>query len=227
MITIMLAIRKNSKMFAKWLIAYIKHTRNFANIELLILANEEDTWNQDFFSYYNLHVLRENYNAGPKARHIFYNQMAKEAKGDWLWHMCDDHYLLDGYDEYLVNYIEEKKILSESVNIIVPMVENSGSISHILSRGYYNAVGRIGYHGNIDSYLNDVHEQMVYRERLYYPEKPVMIDFTVDQTIMTPEHTQTGPQNINIEFHDFTSDFTKAEISKDARKLYETIKGGK
>ena len=226
MISILLAIRKNSKMFSKWLIAYQKHTRDFSNIELLILVNEEDTWNQDYFDYYKLKVFREHYNAGAKARHIFYNQLAKEAHGDWLWHMCDDHYLLDGYDEYLVNYIKEHQIDSTKVNIIVPMV-NSSSISHILSRGYYDVVGRIGWHGNIDSYLNDVHERMVYQDRIHYPKQPILLDFTVDQTILTPEHNKTGPQNIDMEFHEFTSEFTRGEIDKDAHKLYEAIKEGR
>lgn len=214
-------------MFSKWLIAYLKHTKNFNNIELLILANDEDTWNQDYFDYYKLKVFREHYNAGKQARHIFYNQLAKEAHGEWLWHMCDDHYLLDGYDEYLTNYITEHQIDSGKINIIVPAVENYGWVSHILSRGYYNTLGRIGYHGNIDSYLNTVHERMIFEDRVHHPLQTVLMDFTIDPNIMTTKHNETGPQDPTLTFHEFLSEETQNEINKDAKILYDAIKEGK
>lgn len=225
MISILLAVRKNSKFFSKWLISYLKHTKNFNNIELLILASNEDTWNQDYFDYFKLNVLREDFRCGKNGRHIFYNYLAERAHGDWLWHMCDDHYLLDGYDEYLTNYIQEKQINPSLINVIIPRVENSGSISHILSSGWFNTVG-MGKHGNIDSYINEVIDRMIYFNCVYHPERPVLVDFTVDPTIMTSEHSkiELDPEH---RFYDFADPHMKDLISMDAQKLYEAIKEGK
>jgi hypothetical protein len=198
---------------------------NFENIELLILCSKEDTWNRDFFEHFKLDVEYEDWNCGKNGRHLFYNHLAKKAHRAWLWHMCDDHYLLPGYDEYLVNYIKDNQINPLKINCIVPAVSNYGSISHILSRGWYQTTRRIGFHGNIDSYLNRVLEQMVYSERIYHPEKPILYDFTADPTIMTEEHTKIELDPSFI-FHDFESQETKNEIQKDARAIYDAIGGG-
>lgn len=227
MLTLMLTIRKNSKFFSKFLIGFLSNTKNFENVELLILANKDDTWNQDLFKYYKLNVIYEDMKCGKNGRHYFYNELAKHAKGDWLWHMCDDHYLsFYGYDEYLTNYIKEKQLDPNKVHQIVPRVENSGSIAHILSRGYYEAVGRIGAHGNIDSYLNRVAESMVYQERIHHPDTPILIDYTVDPSIMTPEHCKVELTN-DLPVYDFESLETKKEIETDAFKLYNAIREGK
>jgi hypothetical protein len=225
MISILLAVRKNSKFFSKWLISYLKHTKNFSNIELLILANSEDTWNQDYFDYYKLNVLREDFRCGKDGRFIFYNYLAERANGGWLWHMCDDHYLLDGYDEYLTKYITDKAIDSSKINILIPRVENSGAISHILSRGWYATVG-MGKHGNIDSYINEVVDKMIHTQCVFRPEQSVLIDYTVDPTIMTPEHCkiELDPEH---RFYDFTDPHMKDLINQDAHKLYVAIGEGK
>lgn len=225
MISILLTVRKNSKFFAKWLIAYLKHTKDFNNIELLILANEEDTWNQDYFDYFKLNVLREDFRCGKNGRHIFYNYLAERSHGDWLWHMCDDHYLLDGYDQYLTNYIKEKNIDGNKINLIVPRVENYGSVSHLISRGWFKTVG-MGKHGNIDSYINEVTDKIIYNHVIFHPDTPVLKDFTAEPNIMTPEHSET-PIDPEHRFYDFTSEHMKNLINEDARLLYEAILGGK
>lgn len=189
----LLILRKNSKFFSKFLISWLKNTKNFNNVELLILANEEDTWNKDFFEYYQdkITVYHENLHYGKEGRAEFYNILAEMATGDFLWHMCDDHYITkNGYDEYLMNYIIEKNIDPNKPNVIMPTVGNSGSISHILSRGYYKAVGSLGRHGNIDSYINHMLEMSFCPQIIHKPTEEILIDFTVDPTIMTPEHSK-------------------------------------
>lgn len=225
MISILLTLRKNSKFFSKFLIGYLKHTKYKENIELLILANKEDTWNKDWFEFYKLNVFYEDWNCGKNGRHLFFNHLAEKAHGDWLWHMCDDHYLLDGYDEYLTNYIKDNQIDSQKINIIVPRVENSGSISHLISRGWYKSTGRIGCHGNIDSYLNELLEAFSYQSRIYHPDQPILYDYTVDEFVMTPKHSEIE-LNPSYTFYDFTAPETKDEIKKDLRGLYEGIQNG-
>ncbi len=227
MLSLMLTIRKNSKFFPKFMAGFLLHTKNFANVELIVLASSEDTWNRDLFELYKdkLTVYYEDFRCGKNGRHLFYNELAQYAKGDWLWHMCDDHYLLDGYDEYLVSYINDNHIDANKVNIIVPRVENSGSIAHLLSRSWYEAAGRIGSHGNIDSYLNGVVDRMIHK-RDHHPDKPVLWDYTTDPTIMTPLHSEI---TLNPEFkhYAFTSDETKHEMDIDAHRLHIAIEGGK
>ena len=226
MLSLMLTIRKNSKFFSKFLIGYLSKTKNFSNVELLILASEGDTWNKDLFDYYHLNVIYENLRCGKGGRHLFYNELAKHAKGDWLWHFCDDHYLImDGYDEYILDYIKQNNIDSNQIHSIVPVVSNSGSISQILSRGWYETVGRMGGQGNIDSYLNTVAERMLCPERIHYPPHAIMTDFTVDSTIMTPEHSYVE-LDPSYKFYPFNSPETDAEINKDASLLYHAIKEG-
>jgi hypothetical protein len=189
MISQLLILRKNSKFFAKFLIGWLKNTKDFNNVELLILANQGDTWNQDLFEYYKLKVFYEDSGFGKDGRAEFYNQLAKEAKGDWIWPMCDDHYLIkNGYDEYLTEYLKDKDF--SKPKIVLPKVDNSGAIAHILSRGWLNTTGRIAKHGNIDTYLNDCLEMLGREDIIFRPEEPILTDFTVDPTIMTPEHSQ-------------------------------------
>lgn len=227
MLSLMLTIRKNSKFFSKFLIGFLSNTKDFSNVELLILANKDDTWNQDLFRYHKLNVIYEDMKCGKNGRHYFYNELAKHAKGDWLWHMCDDHYLsYYGYDEYLTNYIKEKQLDSAKIHMIVPRVENSGSIAHILSRGYYEAVGRIGFHGNIDSYLNRVSDHIIDQNRIHHPDAPILIDYTVDPTIMTPEHCKVELTN-DYPVYDFGSVETTKAIQADAYKIHEALKEGK
>lgn len=229
MISILLTIRKNSKFFSKFLVSYLKNTKDFSNVELLVLASKQDTWNTDLFEYHKdkIRLFYEDMNVGKNGRHFFFNMLAENAKGNWLWHMCDDHYLLEGYDEYVTEFIRLKNIDSEKINMIVPRVDNSGSISHILSRGWYKATGRIGYHGNIDSYLNNVADRMIYTDSaVHHLNEPILHDYTVDPTIMTPEHSKIEI-DYSIKVYDFTSPETQFEINKDARALYEAIKEGK
>ncbi len=221
MISILLIVGKNSKFFSKFLVSFLKNTKNKDNVELLILANSQDTWNRDFFEHFKLNVEYENWGMGKFGRHEYFNHLAKKAKGDWLWHMCDDHYLIKyGYDEYLTNKLA--KYNSKEIHCFVPRTDNSGSISHILSRGWYATTGRIAGQMSVDSYINNVTNNMVIN-RTYILNTPILHDFTVEPEIMTPEHTITviSPEH---HFCDFNSQEIQDEIIKDATKLYEVLK---
>lgn len=223
MISILLCIRKNSKFFSKFLTSYLLNTHNPMRVELLVMASKHDVWNQDLFELHQerLKVFYEDRKMGKNGRHLFFNDLAEIAEGDWLWHMCDDHYLYMDYDEYLLNYIRENNIDPKQANIIVPRVENSGSVSHLISRGWYEATKRIGYHPNIDSYLNNLSEFLP-ESIIHHPERPVMWDFTTDPSIMTTEHTKTEIDP-SITVHDINSDFVKSKIVEDLNALQKIL----
>lgn len=219
MISILLILKKNSKFFSKYLIGFLSNTENFKNVELLILANEGDTWNQDLFKYYDkrLTVYYEDFKTGKLGRALFYNELAKHAKGDWLWLMCADHYITKkGYDTYLAE--ELKKLNSSTPHLVMPKVENSGSISHILSRGWYEKTGRVGAHGSIDSYLNSVATQVANPNKIHLLNDPIIYDFTTDVEIMTPKHSEIE-LDYSITFPPFDSQETQNEVAKDAWRL--------
>jgi hypothetical protein len=220
----LLIARKNSKFLMKFLISWLKNTKDFNNVELLIMVNEGDTWNQDFLEYFKdkFQVFKEDWGMGKEGRAEYYNELAKHATGDYLWHMCDDHNIIRyGYDEFLINYIKDNQIDPNKVNIICPAVENAGRVAHMLSRGWYNVVGRMGGHGAIDSYINTILDQIVYRDQIYEPGEVILTDFTPYPEIMTFEHCKTELKP--IVWADMTSPEIQGEIKKDARKLFDAI----
>lgn len=229
MISILLITRKNSKFFSKFMAGFIKNTKNFDNVELLVLCSKHDTWNRDFFEIYSdkIKLFEEDFKTGVDGRHLFFNHLAQYAQGEWLWYMCDDHYLLSGYDEYLINYINQHNIDSNKINLLYPKVENCGSVSHIISRAWYNTTGRMSPHMAIDSYLNFTSEKMINNERLHFlNERTLLLDFTIDQTIMTHEHNRIEIDP-SFQVYDFHSNEIFQEIENDAQLLNKAIENGK
>lgn len=229
MISLLVTARENSKYLAKFITSFVRHTKNFSEIELLIFISPEDTWNKELFECFSdkIKLVPDTTGLGRGASHIFYSEAAKEAKGEWLWYLCDDHYLLDGYDEYISNYINEMKIDPRKVNVIAPMCVNSGRISHIISRKVFNAVG-FGQHGNLDSYINEMLENLevltgdLYKYP-YTPSIPVMVDLGMDKSIM--EHKNKADFNPVAQVQLFKSKMMKDKIKADARKLFELVRG--
>lgn len=219
MISILLITQKNSKFFSKFLISYLKNTDNKENIELLILANAQEEWNKDFFEYHNLTVFYEDWNYGRLGRNIFFNYLAEKAHGDWLWHMCDDHYLLPHYDTNVE--LELLKYDASNIHCVIPRVDNSGSISHILSRGWYETVKSMGWHPNIDSYINNVLDCFPHPDRIHHPDTPVLHDFTTNPEIMTPEHNKIPLSPPEV--FDILSDETRRKVEHDAYLLHDGI----
>lgn len=227
-ISILLLVRKNSKFFSKWLISYLRNTFDFNNIELLIMASKHDTWNQDFFQYYEdkFKVYYEDKKMGKNGRSVYYNELAGYSTGDFIWHMCDDHYFIsERYDKYLVEFIERKKINPHAVNIILPLLDNTGSVSHLVSRKWYEVLGRMGEHPAIDSYINGVIDRFPYPDRIHNTDRALLHDFTVEEEIMTPKHHEIE-LDYSISFPDFRSEETDNEMTKDGHKLYQAVQNG-
>ena len=226
MISILLTARENSKYLAKFITTFVAHTKT-RDVELLIFIPPADTWNKELFECFKdkIRIIPDNTGMGRGAGHIFYSELAKEAKGEWLWYVCDDHYLFDGYDEYILSYIQEHNLDSKKINVIAPFVSNSGRISHILSRKVVELVG-FGQHGNVDSYINEMLEYLEVltgeRRLPYVPSIPVMSDFSLDKELM---HTKNKADfNPIAQVQLFKSELMKEKIRNDARKLWEVTK---
>lgn len=176
-ISILVAVRKNSKYLAKFIFGYFANTEYPEEHEVLIMLNKHDTWNQELveflepiksrgFPVFNFYY--EDMQLGRAGLHKYFNELAKQATGDWMIYFCEDHFIIptiamDGrpykhpWDLYFMNKITELQLDFKDVYILVPKFDNVGAMNHMVSRGYYNAMGFvIGRHGWIDSYINDV-----------------------------------------------------------------------
>lgn len=228
MISLLLTARENSKYLAKFIATFLVNTKDFNNVELLIFLPATDTWNKEIIELAGdrIKVVPDHTELGRGASHIFYEEVAKEAKGDWLWYLCDDHYLFKDYDEYITNYINEHHLDPNKINVVVPAVENSGRISHIFSRKYYETIG-FGKHGNVDSYHNDTLEYLElfvgepFKQVLHLPPKSVMLDFSLVKDLMKTKNRADFNELAQIKL--FKSDMMRQKIRDDAERLRRAL----
>lgn len=227
MLSLLLTCREDSKFLAKFVTTFMVNTNDFNNVELLILLSPEDTWNRELLECFKDHitVIPDNTGIGRGGSHIFYSELAKQAKGDWLWYLCDDHYLFKDYDKYITDFINDNHLKANEVNVIAPAVSNSGRISHILSRKVYETIG-FGQHGNVDSYINDTMEFLevfIGKEKPmpYTPPRPIMKDYSLVQDLMKPKNKSDFNPIAQVKL--FKSEMMRNKIKEDAHKLKEVI----
>lgn len=167
-ITVLLAARKNSKYLAKFLFGLYERTSDINRIEILCMAHEQDTWNQELFHFYGETIAGlgirpikfrfENLGLGRAGLAEYYNILAKEAQGEWIIYFCEDHFInVPNWDIMIYEKIRQYELNPDHVSCLIPKFDNVGAMNQILSRGYVKALGgKLGRHGNIDSYINDL-----------------------------------------------------------------------
>lgn len=224
MISILVNARKDSKFLAKFILAYVMHTKNFDEVELIVFTPDGE-WNKELFEYFKdyIRVISDTTEIGRGGSHIHYLEAAKHAKGDWLWYMCDDQYLYDGYDKYLVEYIQAQNLDPNKVNVVVPACENLGRVTHIISKKTFEIMG-FGNHGNVDSYFNETLEGLYeivgekFKNKIpYTPPQVVMIDLGINKNLMTTKNRDDFNEKQQIKL--FKSKKMKKLIKKDAERL--------
>lgn len=210
-------------------------TSNMDNIEILIMASAQDWWNKDMFEYYQkqlgdrIKIRFEDNHYGNRGLHIYFNELAKEARGEYIWYLCSDHdIILQNYDEFILGYIKEKQLDHKKIWGIVPGMRDAGPISHIISRGLYEELGYIALSDKIDSWYNDILYR-VPQDRLFTVSgTQMMTDYTpqyafimssdhskIDGQVDPPDHIQNG----SARYHEV--------INQLAQKLNEAIEHGK
>jgi hypothetical protein len=197
MISILIASRRNDKFLAKLLMSIVAKTKNTSNIEVLLMASKQDEWNKDLITvcqHNNIlsYVECEDDHLGRFGLDRYINTLATHAMGDWLWYLCSDHdIILQDYDEFILNDINSRGLDPSKINIIVPGMRGCGPISHIVSRGWYNAAGRMAGQCFLDCWFNDVAGRMKNQKRVYTMSgTQIMTDYTPNyQKILSPEDT--------------------------------------
>ena len=232
-ISILIASRKNSKYLAKFLLGFQRYTKHPENVEVKVILPESDTWNKELIELHpEIEWVRESYNYGRAGLHVYFNDLAKKATGDWLIYFCDDHFISkDGWDDYLLREIERWGLDHNGIYCIIPKLENTGPVNQIVSRGFYNALGALGRNAWIDSYINDVAERIP-QDHVFRLNEPTFYDFSADQPSPMSDAAQQSVYDPNFreghpDYLPYHDPRTRQLVEVDALTLTNIIKGGK
>lgn len=205
-ITVLVSARKNSKYLGKFLEGYRLRTSLGSNIECLVMLNDEDTWNDELVQNYKnsqnlmgipekkhpLKFFREDLGLGRGGLHVYFNNLLENSTGDWFIYFCEDHFIvMDNWDEYIRAVISGRMVQGDSPGksfpldpnelwVLVPKFDNCGAMNHVVSKGFIDAMaGKIGNHGWIDSYINDL--MRPFEDRVIRFDLDMFHDFTHDK----------------------------------------------
>lgn len=246
-ISVLVSARKDSKYLAKFLFGYFLNTFDTTNTELLIITNVHDTWNKELIDYFNdtedITFKQENYELGRAGLHVYFNDLLQDADGDWVIYFCEDHFItMPKWDEYIRQVINggsrgikgeptKQKLDPKLPYCIVPKFDNVGAMNQILSRGYIKAIGDMGKHGWIDSYINDVNhaafgvnvndDKTLLNKHVILMDDPIAHDFTHDIPNPMEPVPVYAPKAHNMPKYEET--IVKQLIEQDAERLRRAI----
>ena len=235
-ISVLVSARNDSKFLAKFLINYFANTHNLRDTELLVMTTETDTWNSEliwFFSdRFGVKFYSENYQLGRSGLHKYFNDLADHASGDWLIYFCEDHNIIKpGWDQEVRGFITRNDMDPEKIYTIVPKFDNVGAMNHIVSRGFVDALGgKIGRHGWIDSYINELNETVFgdHSERVRRMDEELFHDFSHDHPNPMEQGNSQSPVGLDgTELPKFKDPIIRLRIEKDANKFKEALEAGK
>lgn len=247
-ISVLISARPNSKYLAKFMHGLMCRTGDFNNIEVLIMLNKNDTWNDELKAFYmalslnlkgSIQFFEEDYGLGRDGLHIYLNDLAERATGDWLIYFCEDHFIIEnGWDKKILDFVAQRELDPQKINLIIPKFDNAGAMNHIISRGLYLALGHLGMNGWIDSYINDIWQNVEHEtnkeftvmamDRLHRMDDELFHDFTHDKPEpMSPEHLKgfSDQEKINKLAQKGSGDYQFA-VTQDAGKIKDYIERG-
>lgn len=231
-ISVLISSRKNSKYLAKFLAGALENTEDLDNTEFLVMMNAHDTWNREIIEAFKqtglrLKVYTEDLRLGRAGLHEYFNRLYKYSTGQWVIYFCEDHFIgYRGWDNYLRQFIYERKLEPAWPWIIVPKFDNAGSMNHMLSRGFCEDIGgRLGGHGWIDSYINDMAFYMG-EKRYLKPDEALFHDFTHDKpSPMDDAHLQSLISEEGKQLPKYNSGPYKDAVRKDAQSIIDALGG--
>jgi hypothetical protein len=228
MISLLITSRKNDKFIGKLAMSILTKTHNMDNIEVLLMASQQDEWNKDLFGYLQLHhnfkIFTEDYGYGHWGLYQYFNELAKEASGDYLWYLCSDHDIVcENYDTILLNYFKEKNISPDEVWAVTPGFKDCGPVSHIITRKFYEITGRIAQSNKVDSWYNDLIYRIPENRRPVMSGVQIMTDYTPKfNDILSPDDMIGEMSKPGKMLENGSKEYWQA-IEKDAQKLNNAI----
>lgn len=206
------------------------------------MMNEADIWNDEIVRLYeyidkvnllspagvSIDFYREDYSYGRAGLHQYFNDLYQKATGDWIIYFCEDHLIrYPHWDTYLLRQIEDRKLNPAQPWVLIPKFDNAGTMNHILSRGYCEAVGgSIGRHGWIDSYINEILVGLPRDRVIKNLDEELFHDFTHDlPNPMAEINTITDVSAKAKEFPVITAGTVKDMIVEDTAKINAVISG--
>lgn len=230
-ISVLASARPNSKYLAKYIMGYLTHTADLVNTELLVMASARDEWNKDLFAYFGDKGIRfffEDYQLGRRGLHLYFNDLARHATGDWLLYMCEDHvFAARGWDDYVRRVAG--KYNKDLIYVLLPKFKFPvpGHMSHILSRGYYQVCGQLGGHGNIDTWVNVVIEALAGDRKPLIPEE-LFDDLSHHPDPMTPQANTVAIPDHLVREHPYWYDDPRIPglVEQERTKLLDGVRRG-
>jgi hypothetical protein len=228
LLSVLTLARRRSKFLSHYILNFLNTVEDLDNIELLVMASANDDWNEGLFKFFKGHksikFFFEDSKLGGYGRHIFFNELAKKTKGDWILHTCDDQmFIIDNWDTKFKSFA--KNIDHKKANIVIPRFDNTGYVDHFLSRGFYTALGRMGGYPNIDTWINHV-SSVLPKGRIRQTPFVMMHDFTPDTDIDTPDHLLTDVSVGQKNHIPWEAIETQDNLKKERIKLREAIING-
>ena len=237
-ITVLVSARRNSKYLAKFMHGFFTRTAQMKNIELFVMLNKHDTWNRELQAFYmamsamqhnQIRFFEEDLGQGRAGLHNYFNHMAEYATGEWIIYFCEDHFIeVNGWDDEIRKFAADKNLDPSKIYCIVPKFDNVGTMNHIISKGMYFAMGQVGRHGWIDSYLNEVIKGLP-TERVLKMDRELFHDFTHDQpNPMSEAHLQSvSPADLDPkEFPAFDQPSVARLVQEDRDQLFNQVRKG-
>lgn len=209
-ISVLVSSRKDSKFLAHFIMGYLTQTADLSQTELLVMYDARDTWNQDLIKQYDdiITFVPENYGLGRWGLHVYMNELAKLAKGDWMIGLCEDMgFITPGWDQrFLAEGLDPHQIW-----MITPHFKPLDlPMAHLMSRGYYEVSGKFSELWGIDSWLNLLavrcfHQRIRYVNDLYFYDCSHDPAFLNQFTVLAgpnpdPEHIVSHTETERVEF---------------------------
>lgn len=224
-ISVLVAARKNSKYLAKFLFGYFARTALVDQTEILVMGSSDDSWNEELRWHFEDRVkfYGENKGLGRAGLHVYLNELLEHAHGDWIIYFCEDHFItMPDWDMLVRKIIVDRGLDHREPWCIIPKFDNCGAMNQIVSRGWLNAVGDLGKHGWIDSYINDVNAQAFgdISGRVIRMDDELFHDFTHDDpSPMSDAHMQSITSEEGKKLPPYGDDLVKELVRQDADKL--------
>lgn len=242
---VLIAARRNSKYLAKFLFGLEEHTNRPKDMEVRVIMNEHDTWNRELQLFadrggFASRVLcyRENLRLGRAGLHEYFNMLLdpdEQYPPAWVIYFCEDHFInYPGWDTALREYISGERRSGDSdgkefpldpddIWVLVPKFDNCGAMNHVVSRGFIKAMGgKIGNHGWIDSYINDLMRD--FPDRVIRVDEEWFHDFTHDKpSPMDDAHLQTVISEKGKALPKYEDPVVRHRIKVDQEKLKRAL----